>query len=413
MIILYYDCFAGISGDMNLAALLDIGVDKEYLLEELKKLEIQGYEIKISSDQRRGIHGTRVDVLLAEESRNIRFNLPVNLQHSQSGMPHKHDENRTFKDILQIINDSKLNENVKDLSIKIFSKVAEAESKVHNTSVGDVHFHEVGAIDSIVDIVGAAICIDYIKPDKIICSPVELGSGMVKCAHGTFPVPAPATSEILRNIPVKTGNVPFEATTPTGAAIVASLASEFTRTANFKIVKTGYGIGHKDSEVPNVLRVFLAEEENDFTRFTQKTVVLECNIDDMNPEIYEYLIEKALNLGADDVFLTPVIMKKSRPATMLSILCKPSLLQSFVNFALTETSTLGVRHYLVTRNILKREIISIETRFGKIRVKKSEIQNGNFKYKPEYEDCLKISKEQNIPLIEIINEVQEKILNMK
>lgn len=239
MKILYYDCFCGISGDMNLAALLDLGVPKDYLLQELSKINLNSqFEIKIEKSEKLGITGTRVDVTLNEE--------------------HHH---RNLKDIEEIINSSDLNDKVKKLSLKMFMKIAEAEAKVHGKTLYDVHFHEVGAIDSIVDLVGAAICIDYLKVDKIIASPVQVGGGFVKCAHGIMPVPAPATAEILRNIPIRIGIVQFETTTPTGAAILASNADEFTQKAEFSIKRTAYGIGHRNLEIPNVLRVYLGEKD--------------------------------------------------------------------------------------------------------------------------------------------------------
>lgn len=237
MKILYYDCFSGISGDRNLGALIDLGVDKDYLIGELSKLSISEYEIKVKRDARRGISGTRVDVLIEEG--------------------HHH---RNINDIKEIINKSSLSENVKKISLDIFLKVAEAEAKVHGKSIEEVHFHEVGAVDSIVDIVGAAVCFDYIKADMVLSSPVETGSGFVKCVHGILPVPAPATAEILCGIPLKSVGIPFEATTPTGAAILSTVASKFTEKKDFVINKIGYGIGYKDEgDVPNVLRVFLGE----------------------------------------------------------------------------------------------------------------------------------------------------------
>ena len=246
MKILYYDCFAGISGDMNLGAMLDIGVDKDHLVNELSKLNMNHeFEIKTSKELRKGIEGTKVDVVLKHEHEH----------------EHEHHHHRNLKDIENIINSSSVNDNVKALSLSMFKKVAQAEAKVHGKPVYEVHFHEVGAVDSIVDIVGAAICLDYLKADKIICSPVELGAGFVKCAHGIMPVPAPATVEILKGIPVKSGIVPFETTTPTGAAILAVNVHEFSDMKDFIIEKTGYGIGSRDTDIPNVLRVYLGKKK--------------------------------------------------------------------------------------------------------------------------------------------------------
>jgi pyridinium-3,5-bisthiocarboxylic acid mononucleotide nickel chelatase len=393
--ILYYDCFAGISGDMNLAALIDLGVDTKYLLGELKKLEIDEFEVKYQKDIKRGISGTRVDVIIKEH-------------HHEHPHEHNHHNHNSFKEIRNLIGKTKLSEFVKDKSIAIFQKLAEAEGKIHNQPVDEVHFHEVGAIDSIVDIVGAAICIDYLKPSKIIASRIELGSGMVKCAHGLFPVPAPATSELLRGIPVKSGSVPFEATTPTGAAILSVFVDEFIEKHQFTIKTTGYGIGHKDSEIPNVLRAHLClSEKSNFK--TDKAAIIECNIDDMNPEVYEYLLDKLFREGADDVYITPIIMKKSRPAIMLSVLCGIGLLDKFIEIILRETSSIGLRTYEVTKQMLEREIIEINSSLGKVKVKKSWSGTNIVKFKPEYDDCSRIAKELNLPLIQVITTIQKEI----
>lgn len=248
MNILYYDCFSGISGDMNLGAMMDLGVPKEYLVEELKKLDINDeYELNVTKEVKNGISGTKVNV-----------DLKLHHHHDE----HNHHHHRNLKDIEDIIKTSDLKEKVKNLSLNIFKIVAEAEAKVHNKELYEVHFHEVGATDSIIDIVGAAICCDYLEIEEIFCSTVEVGSGFVHCAHGVLPVPAPATVEILKDVPIRKGSVPFEATTPTGAAILKSLVKQFADREEFKILKVGYGIGYKDfDKIPNVLRVFIAEKE--------------------------------------------------------------------------------------------------------------------------------------------------------
>ncbi len=238
MKILYYDCFSGISGDMNLAAMLELGVPEKYLTDNLAKLNVKNYKIIAEKNNINGIGGTKVTVKLTKED-------------------HKH---RHLKDIKDIINNSDLSENIQQKSIKIFEKIAVAEAKIHQTTVEKIHFHEVGAIDAIVDIVGAAICLDYLKPDKIICSEIELGSGFAKCAHGIIPVPAPATLEILKNIPISIGKQNFEATTPTGAAILSVIVDEFKESTSINISKTAYGLGHKKSEKPNMLRLMLGSD---------------------------------------------------------------------------------------------------------------------------------------------------------
>ncbi len=298
MKILYYDCFAGISGDMNLGAMIDLGVDPEHLREELRKIEIGSYEIQVTRDQRRGIFGTKVEVIIpsGEDA------------HAAHGHGH-----RSFKDIAGLIGKSGLPDRVKHRSLDIFGKIARAEAKIHGHAIEEVHFHEVGAIDSIVDVVGAAICFDDLKADQILSSPVQVGGGFVKCAHGMLPVPAPATAEILTGIPIRSGIVPFEATTPTGAAILAATAGRFTDGVDFTPLKIGYGIGHRDTDIPNVLRVFLGEMddgEQDQDVEEKEAFLMECNIDDMNPELYDGIVERLFEKGALDVYLTPVIMKR-------------------------------------------------------------------------------------------------------
>jgi pyridinium-3,5-bisthiocarboxylic acid mononucleotide nickel chelatase len=391
--ILFYDCFAGISGDMNLGALIDLGVDAKYLLNELKKTGIDEFEVKYQKDIRRGITGTRVDVIVKEP-------------HHKHG--HEHHHHSTFKDIKSLIEKSGLSEFVKSKSISIFQKLAETEGKIHSNPVDEVHFHEVGAVDSIVDIIGAAICIDYLKPSKIIASRIELGSGLVKCAHGMFPVPAPATAELLIGIPVKSGNVPFEATTPTGAAILTVFVDEFVEKTQFITEKTGYGIGHKDSEIPNVLRVQLCTDGNSAFKSDSATII-ECNIDDMNPEVYDYLIEKLFHEGADDVFINPIIMKKSRPAIIFSVLSSQAKKDKLIKIILNETSSIGLRTYDVTKHMLEREIIEFHSSFGKVKIKKSWSGKDIIKFKPEYEDCRRIAIERNLSLMDVINTIQKEI----
>jgi len=399
MKILYYECFAGISGDMNLGAMVDIGIKPEYLVTELKKLGIKGYELKIFKDQRKGISGTKVDVEI-EDGNN---------KSSHDNSKHVH---RNLKDIKTIINDSKLNDNIKNISLKIFKKVAEAESVIHNKDINEIFFHEVGAIDSIVDIVGAAICIDYLKPDKIYSSTVELGGGFVNCEHGTLPVPAPASVEILKGAPVRKGTVQYEAATPTGSAILASCVDEFTDKIDFIIEKTGYGIGSKDGDIPNVLRLYLGKSTTKESVEKDSSLIIECNIDDMNPEFYDYIINSLFDAGAKDVYITPIIMKKSRPAAKLSILCNKGSEMLIENILFTETSSIGLRKYSVEKIMLERKIESVNTKYGEVKIKSAFYKDKIIKSKPEYEDCIKIAKKENIPIKEVYNLV-EKLLSEK
>lgn len=382
MKILYYDCFAGISGDMNLGAMIDLGVDSDYLIAELKKLNIEGFHLEIQKDIRRGISGTKATVVIEN---------PENEKH------------RHLRHVEELVNQSTLSPEVKSLSLKIFDLIAVAEGRVHNISKERVHFHEVGALDSIADIVGAAICLDYLKVDKVMSSPIQLGGGMVKCAHGIMPVPAPATALIVQNVPVKTGLVQHEATTPTGAAILVATVDEFTDQIDFPIKKTAYGIGQRDvSEVPNVLRVYLSEndESADSTRL-EEAWMLECNIDDMNPEWYDHLFGKLFDAGASDVFLTPIIMKKSRPANVLSVLCSKHIAPEMKAIIFNNSTTIGLREYSVTKTILDRQEKEIETELGKVRVKCSYFQGKEIRFKPEFEDLKKLATEHGLSLNEV------------
>jgi len=387
MRILYYDCFAGISGDMNLGAMIDLGVDPDYLTSELQKLNIEGFHLEIQKDIRRGISGTKATVVIEN---------PENEKH------------RHLRHVEELVNQSTLSPEVKSLSLKIFDLIAVAEGKVHDISKERVHFHEVGALDSIADIVGAAICLDYLKVDKVMSSPIQLGGGMVKCAHGIMPVPAPATALIVQNVPVKTGLVQHEATTPTGAAILVATVDEFTEQVDFQIKKTAYGIGQRDvSEVPNVLRIFLSDTKStaDNTKL-EKALMLECNIDDMNPEWYDHLYGKLFEAGASDVFLTPVIMKKSRPANTLSVLSSEKLTQKMKEIIFRHSTTIGIREYPVSKTVLDRQEKEIETELGNLRVKCSYFEGNEIRFKPEFEDLKKLANQHGLSLNDV-----EKIIN--
>jgi hypothetical protein len=372
---------------MNLGAMLDLGVDANYLKTELEKLNIEGFHLEIKQDQRRGISGTKADVVIEN---------PDNEKH------------RHLRHVEEIINNSSLPEHVKQNSLKIFNLVAEAEAKVHNIPKERVHFHEVGALDSIADIVGAAICLDYLKVDKVMSSSIQLGGGTVKCAHGIMPVPAPATALIVQNTPVKSGLVNHEATTPTGAAILVAMVDEFTDNIDFQITKTAYGIGNRDSEVPNVLRVFLAETAEAVKDVqVEQAVVLECNIDDMNPEHYSFILEQLFREGASDAWLVPTVMKKSRPAAMLSVLCRENLVEKLKEIIFTHSTSIGIREYRVTKNALRREESSVETPYGTVRVKKSFYNGKLIRIKPEFEDCKKWAEGNQISISEVEHAVHK------
>lgn len=410
MKVLHYDCFCGISGDMNLGALLDLGVDEDYLRRELSKLNLDDeYELQVKKDNKKGISGTRVDVVLKKAHHVHKRDQHEHQHHHEvqkdieSGNHHIHHAHRNLKDIESIIINSSLSDGVKKVSLDIFMKVAVAEAKVHGKPLYEVHFQEVGAVDSIVDIVGAAICLDYLKVDKIMASAVQLGGGFVKCAHGIIPIPAPATVEILKNVPVKSGLVPFETTTPTGAAILAANVGAFTNHMDFSVEKIGYGIGHRELEIPNVLRIYLGYEGRKDKK--EEQYILETNIDDMNPELYGYIEEKLFAQGALDVFKTAISMKKGRVGTKLSVLVNEKQEENVLDVIFRETTSIGVRKYKVEKIMLSRDFVKISTQYGDVTVKNVYYQGEKVKYKPEYEDCKRIANEKNIPISRVYQEL--------
>lgn len=385
MKVLYFDCASGISGNMTLGALLELTGDEGYLLNELNKLHVDGYHIYISKTKKNGITGTYVDVHLEHDHHH---------EH--------HHEHRNLYDVNHIIDSSDIDEEVKNLAKRIFLRVAKAESKVHNEPLENVHFHEVGAIDSIVDIVGTAILINKIKPDKIYSSIVNDGYGFIECAHGTISVPVPATCEIFADSDAKTRQIDIdtELVTPTGAAIISELACSYGTQPTMNIQKIGWGCGSKDLKIPNVLKVMLGETNN-----THKTItVLETNIDDCTGEILGYTSELLFANKALDVFFTPIYMKKNRPAYRLTVSCKNEDVDTIKDIIFNETTTIGIRMRQEQRFVLKREIIEKETEFGKIHFKRIYFNDEIHDY-PEYEDLKAIASKENIPL----KEIQEKV----
>ena len=381
--ILYFDIIGGISGDMTLASLLDLGVPKEIFLEELSKLNMDGeFEVEINYKYENDIKGTTVNVITKEQ--------------------HCH---RNLVDIYEIIEKSKLSKNVKERAKKIFMVVAQAEAKIHGTTIDKIHFHEVGAIDSIVDIVGSCIILDLLNINKVYATSVPLGSGVIKCAHGVIPAAAPATVEILKNTPVKLNHLEGECTTPTGAAIIKTICDEFINEFNFNIEKIAYGVGHKKFEKPNLLRVILGTEYKKEQKKDELVYEIIANIDDMSSEIYSYLFEKIMNEGALDVFTESIFMKKNRPAYKISILTKEEDLDKFIEILLIETSTFGVRYRKYNRTKLERKFIDLSTDYGIMKIKLGYYNGKLIKAKPEYEQCKLISKELNIPIKEIYNKI--------
>jgi len=384
---LYFECFAGLSGDMCLAALISIGVPIEHLRYELSKLGIDSeFELVVSDSQKLGIHGLRVDVKTHEV-------------HHDHHHDHHHHHQRDYKQICEIIDRSALITAVKTRAHEIFAHVARAESKIHNVPVETVHFHEVGATDSIVDIVGAAIGIEYLIENegvtRIISSPLELGSGMVKCAHGTYPVPAPATAEILADVPVTKGRVKGEAATPTGAAILKACVDEFVDHVQGTSAKIVYGIGHRDAEIPNVVRLQLMTSSGpQVARSSMNTrhAKIEANIDDMSPEAFEPLLERLFEAGASDAYVQPITMKKSRPAQMLCVLCGEDLVQALGEIVLNNSSTIGLRILPFRKMVLPREIFTVPTSVGEVSVKIVTQPDGARRFKSEHDEIVALAR---------------------
>ncbi|MBI9097876.1 MAG: nickel pincer cofactor biosynthesis protein LarC [Spirochaetaceae bacterium] len=407
MKVLYFDCFSGISGDMTLGAMVDVGVPEKYLKEELQKLHIdEEFSVWFEKTQKMGITGTRAHVELKEQTHNHR---------EKEDGHHHHHEHRNLHSISHIIEGSTISPRAKEWAIKIFREVAVAEAKVHGTTVDKVHFHEVGATDSIVDIVGAAICLDYLDVDRIMASKVEVGGGFIKCAHGTFPVPAPATTEILKGIPCTYGKVDSETTTPTGAAILAAMVDEFTGQPELTVDTIGYGLGYKNFEIPNVLRVMTGEmvQEGRGDYLRDRNLLIECNLDDMNSEDYQHIMDCLFKAGALDVYLTPIFMKKNRPASKVSILTDETHKDNCIAILFEHTSTFGLRISPVEKVMLKREIRIIETAYGPVNVK-VELKDGTAgKWKMEYDDLRSLADKFNLSLrslrLQLNDEVKGKL----
>lgn len=393
MVIAFFDCFSGISGDMILGALIDLGLDINLLAEELKRIDLKDYQISSNKVNRAGISGTRFKVLIE----------------AVTGTQHPH--HRNLDDICKIIEKSDLNTPVKDSSIAVFLRLADAEAKVHNIKPSDVHFHEVGAIDSIIDIVGSVISFQMMQFDKIQFSPIATGSGYVECKHARLPIPAPATAELLRGFKLQMAHVNCELTTPTGAAILTTLGEQIEGLPEFRLSKIGYGAGDKDNvELPNLLRVFVGEKEDDISSNGQQAQademwMVETNVDDVSGEMFGYVFDKLFEAGAVDAYMTPIQMKKSRPGVLISAIVPENRIRGVEAVLFDQSMTFGIRRYRVYRSKLVREIVQIETEYGKIRVKVGRL-NGEIKgISPEYEDCKRIADEKDLSLKLVYNTV--------
>jgi uncharacterized protein (TIGR00299 family) protein len=376
MKIAYFDCFAGISGDMTLGALIAAGVDPESLRERLAGLGVDGYRIEVHKKIVGYIEATDVLVILDDSQPQHR---------------------RRLRDILEIIRKAELSERVKQTAENIFRRLAEAEGRVHGSSAEEVHFHEVGALDAIVDIVGTALCLEMLGWPKVVASPMPTFHGYVTGAHGIFPLPAPATAEILRGVPWRKLDLEGELVTPTGAAIIREIASGFGELPAMSIETVGYGAGKSTFKIPNVLRVMIGEESV-ASPSPECVTVIETNIDDLNPQFYEIAMERLFATGALDVFLTPIQMKKNRPGTLLSVICEPAGTDAIAAVILAETSTLGVRISRWERICLERRWEEVVTEFGKIRIKIGERGGAAITASPEYEDCKRAAAEHGVPL---------------
>ena len=373
----YFDCYSGISGDMILGALIDLGIKLKDIEVNLKKIDLKGYKIEKKCVQRNGIAGTKIQVI---------SKLKNNTSH-----PH-----RKFSHIKEIISNSDLSSIVKNNSIEIFKRIAKVEAQIHKTAIENIHFHEIGGIDSIVDIVGGVWAIESLKLDKIYSSALNVGEGFVNCAHGRLPVPAPATLKLLKGIPAFSSGVKKELTTPTGAAIIGFYAHKFQSMPTMKVLKDGYGAGERIiSSLPNLLRVILGEIE---VSGSGKLVMIETNIDDMNPEIYDSVMESLFKLGAIDVYFSPVFMKKNRPATKISVLAEIFNKEVLSKILLTETSSFGIRSYEVDRITLDREFKHLKTLFGIIKIKVGRLDGKIVQVTPEFEDCKKAARKNKIPV---------------
>jgi uncharacterized protein (TIGR00299 family) protein len=381
----YLDCSSGIAGDMFLGACLDAGVSEKELLGEWSRLPVTAYEFKAARVLRSGIAGTHVEIKVGERQ------------------PERH-----LHQIEELIENSALSAAVKQRSQRIFRRLAEVEGKLHDRPVNKVHFHEVGAVDAILDIVGACVCLELLGVAELIVSPLNVGAGRVAAAHGSLPVPAPATAELLRGVPIYSSGIEGELVTPTGAAIVTTLAAGFGPLPAMKVERIGYGAGTQDWKgQPNVARLFWGERASQGGGANFETVsVIEANLDDLNPQLYGYVVERALAAGALDVTASAIQMKKNRPGLLISVLCRPERADALVDVLFEETTTIGVRLFEVRRRVLDREWVSVDTAYGPVRVKVAKRDGRVMNAAPEYEDCRRRAAEKSVPLKEVIRAAQ-------
>ena len=437
MRIAYLECFSGMSGDMFLGALIDAGVPPRLLEETVAALGV-GAHLEISRVVRSGISATKVDVWVegekdlpreqywakqdvarapsAAKSKHENGHLHDHdhlhgheheLSRAGAPAPHTHKHSRGLSEIREIIGKAAVSDTSKKTAIAIFEALGAAEAKIHDTSIEKVHFHEVGAVDAMVDIVCASVGAEALGVDEIVCSPLNVGGGTVQCTHGTFPVPAPATVELLKEAPVYSTGVQAELVTPTGAAIVKTLAKRFATFPEMKIERSGYGAGSREFPGhPNVVRLTLGETASSVTAKTasETITVLEANLDDLNPQVFGYVMDRLLEEGALDAFGMPVQMKKNRPGALLTVLCKPEDTSKLTELIFAETTTLGVRRRDEVRQTLARRWENVRTQWGEVRIKVASMNGTVTNYAPEYEDCRRIAAEHHVPLKTVIQE---------
>ena len=384
--IAYFDCFSGISGDMTLGALIDLGVPVKWLKDSLEKIPLSGFDLSVTTVSRNGIQAKSVDVRVVDDVKS-----------------------KDYAEIISMIEKSCLSPNIQQMSLDIFERIADAEAAIHGCPKENVHFHEVGGIDAVVDIVGTALCVDYLGIARIISSKIPLGRGFVSCQHGTLPVPAPATLGILKGVPVYGTQIPHELVTPTGAAIIVALAESFEEIPDMIIEKTGYGAGKRELKpIPNLLRIITGKAS---IHQKDAITVVETCIDDMNPEVFGFLMDRLFENGALDVYWIPIFMKKNRPGTMVQVLCPEDCREIVIDCILSETTSLGVRYYDAKRRVLARESVLMETAYGEIAVKRIVALNGSIRMAPEYEVCRKIALEKNIPIRIVYDTIVQSLCN--
>jgi uncharacterized protein (TIGR00299 family) protein len=385
----YLDCSSGISGDMFLAALLDAGVELDRLRAELAKIDMGTYEFTQGRVMRKGLAGNHVEIMIPEKQ------------------PHRH-----LSHIEKMIGAAAIDNAVKTRALQVFRRLGEAEAKLHNQPIEKIHFHEVGAVDAIIDILGVCLGLGMLGKPELVCSSLNVGGGSVEAAHGSLPVPAPATAELLKGIPVYSSGVESELVTPTGAALVSTLALSFGPVPPMIIERIGYGAGTKDFPThPNIARLMLGEKSGEAGIASggagdETVVVIEANIDDMNPQIYGYFAEKALAAGALDVTCTPLQMKKNRPGLLVSVIAKPELESMLTRLLFAETTTIGVRTTRARRKVLDREVVKVETAYGAVQVKLARLDGKEVNAAPEFEDCKRLAEEKSVPLKEVMQAAQ-------